>query len=118
MKTEYVGRVLIVDDEPFNLRLMSDVVGHCGHDAVPLQSGQEALARLEEETFDLVLLDLMMPGVSGMDVLEALREAGKVPSLPVLMITAVNETAVREKALKLGAIDFLTKPSQFDRVKL
>ena len=104
------ARVLIVDDEGANRRLLADLVTREGYTAVTAAGGAEALAALTTEPMDLVLLDMMMPEVDGMAVLAALQRRGMLPALPVVVVTAHEERAVRLDALTAGAIDFVTKP--------
>jgi hypothetical protein len=103
-------RVLVVDDEPMNRRLLGDLVGREGFEAILAGGGQAALDIIDQTPIDLVLLDLMMPQVDGMAVLEALRARGRLGALPVVVVTAHDDRSARRKALAAGAIDFITKP--------
>lgn len=109
-------KILIVDDEPANRKLLADVVGREDSDVVTASGGAEALAVIARESIDLVLLDLMMPEVDGMAVLAELKRRGVLPALPIVVVTALEERKVRIDALAAGAIDFLTKP--IDRVEI
>jgi DNA-binding response OmpR family regulator len=101
-------RILIVDDEP-NVRLVfRTALESSGYSITTAADGEQALNWLMAETVDLVLLDLQMPGLSGMDVLEAMRKASL--NVPVVIITAHGNVPNAVQAMKLGAIDFLTKP--------
>jgi DNA-binding NtrC family response regulator len=101
-------RLLIVDDEP-NIRLMLRTTLESNDYLVATaEDGDTALKWLEADSFDLVLLDLQMPRLDGMQVLEQLREAGN--NVPVVIITAHGSVPNAVKAMKLGAIDFLAKP--------
>lgn len=104
------ARVLIVDDEAANRKLLRVLVEHQGFEPVEADNGRQALQLLESEEFNLVLLDMMMPDLDGMAVLARLQEQGIVPALPVVMVTAHSQRDVRIKALTLGAIDFVAKP--------
>ena len=104
------GRVLVVDDLPTNRKLLSRLVEASGHEALTAEGGAEALEVLARESVDLVLLDLMMPDLDGMDVLGVLRDQGRLSTLPVVVVTATDERKVRHQALRIGAVDFLTKP--------
>jgi DNA-binding response OmpR family regulator len=102
------ARILIVDDEP-NVRLVFRTsLERSGYSLTEAEDGERALMWLENASFDLVLLDLQMPGPSGMEVLEGLREAGH--DVPVVIITAHGTVPDAVAAMKLGAIDFLAKP--------
>jgi two-component system alkaline phosphatase synthesis response regulator PhoP len=101
-------RILLTEDEP-GLRLaVSDRLRAEGHDVETAADGDEGLRRATEEHFDLLVLDVMLPGRSGFDVLREVRQRGL--STPILMLTARGEVVDRVVGLKLGADDYLTKP--------
>ncbi|MDR3634780.1 MAG: response regulator [Isosphaeraceae bacterium] len=103
-----VARILLVDDEP-NLRLLfKTVLASENWQVCTADDGESALLWLGSDRFDLVLLDLRMPGIGGMDVLESLRAMGD--GTPVVVITAHGSVPDAVAAMKLGAIDFLSKP--------
>jgi adenylate cyclase len=109
-------RVLAVDDQDANLRLIDAVLSPRGYDVVVCSSGLEALARLgEDDLVDLVLLDVLMPGLDGYEVCRRIRAEAATEFLPVVMITASGEQQ-RARALEAGADDFVTKP--FDQSEL
>ncbi|MFQ5513383.1 MAG: sigma-54-dependent transcriptional regulator [Myxococcota bacterium] len=110
------GRILIVDDEESIRRSVADILVDEGYEACSAGSGEEAFARLAEQPPDLVLLDIAMPGIGGLEVLEKLRH--QWPDLTVVMMSGHGtiETAVR--ATKLGAYDFLEKPLSYDKLLL
>jgi adenylate cyclase len=114
MTTEDVT-VLTVDDQPTNLRLLEAVLSPRGYRVIPVGSGSEALERLQVGDIDLVLLDLVMPGLDGFEVCRRIRTAAKTAFLPVVVITASGEREKRQ-ALEVGADDFLNKP--FDQAEL
>ena len=107
--------ILAVDDQPQNLRLLDAVLGPRGYRVVTAGSGQEALAMLEELDVDLVLLDVVMPGLDGYEVCRRIRARERTAYLPVVMITA-SGSQQRLEALEAGADDFVTKP--FDQNEL
>jgi CheY-like chemotaxis protein len=107
--------VLAVDDQPTNLRLLDAVLTPRGHRVVPAASGEEALALLDRHAVDLVLLDVVMPGIDGHEVCRRIRAQPRTAYLPVVMITASGEQQ-RLTALQSGADDFVTKP--FDQAEL
>ena len=107
--------ILAVDDQPQNLRLLDAVLGPRGYRVVTAGSGQEALAMLEELEVDLVLLDVVMPGLDGYEVCRRIRARERTAYLPVVMITA-SGSQQRLDALEAGADDFVTKP--FDQNEL
>jgi len=106
---------LAVDDEPANLRLLDAVLTPRGYRVLTAPSGAEALALLETENVDLVLLDIVMPGMDGHEVCRRIRATPATEFLPVVMITA-SGSEQRLAALKSGADDFVTKP--FDKSEL
>jgi DNA-binding response OmpR family regulator len=101
----------VADDEPHIGRIIQMKLERGPYQATLVGDGRAALERLEsEEPIDLVLLDIMMPYVSGLDVLAQLRELPHRRSTPVIMLTAKGQDGDRTRALELGATDFLTKP--------
>ena len=109
-------RILCVDDEPKNLKLLEAILLPAGYEAVTAESGERALALIAERAPDLILLDIMMPGLSGYDVLAKVRAGEKTRLIPVVMVTALREVEDRVKALDLGCDDFISKP--FDKVEM
>jgi type IV pilus assembly protein PilB len=105
------GRVLVADDDPQMRRLIRNVLQREGFEVVEAEDGLDALERLEQETVSLVLLDVDMPRLDGLGVLEELRAQMRTASLPVIILTAHHDDT-EEKALDLGAHDYLTKPVQ------
>ena len=101
--------VLVVDDQPQNIRLLEAILTPRGYDVHPASSGEEALAAVEQSDVDLVLLDIVMPGMDGYEVCRAIRERPATAYLPVVMVTASGDEQ-KIKALEAGADDFLTKP--------
>ncbi|KJL43487.1 response regulator [Microbacterium trichothecenolyticum] len=107
--------VLAVDDLEQNLRLLDAVLSPRGYGVVTAASGEEALAQLERHDIDLVLLDIMMPGIDGYEVCRRIRAVPRWRFLPVVMITASGDQGKRH-ALEAGADDFVSKP--FDQAEL
>jgi len=110
------ARVLVVDDNPLNVDLVADNLEHEGYTVERALSGEEALSKIAKQPFDLVLLDVMMPGLSGYDVCERLKNDEKTHFLPVVMITALDQREDKIRGIAAGADDFLHKP--FDRDEL
>ena len=102
-------RVLVVDDQPQNVRLLEALLSPRGYDVRTASSGEEALAALDKDDVDLVLLDIVMPGMDGYEVCRVIRERPATAYLPVVMVTASGDEE-KVKALEAGADDFLTKP--------
>lgn len=105
-------RILIVDDEKPICDLIDLNLSAAGYSCTAVQDGIKALELIEKEAFDLILLDIMLPGASGYDIMEYIQPVG----VPVIFITAKHEVRDRVKGLKLGADDYLVKP--FDVVEL
>ncbi len=101
-------KILIVDDEVHVAKVVADSVRLQGHDAVVAESGEEGLALLAQERPDAVFLDIVMPGMSGLEVLRQLREA--YPALPVIVITGHASSAEIDGAKRLGPTDCIQKP--------
>jgi DNA-binding response OmpR family regulator len=102
-----VGHVLVVDDDPTVSDVVARYLTRDGHDVEVVGDGLHALARASANPPDLVVLDLMLPSMSGLDVCRRLREAGPVP---VIMLTARSDESDRVAGLELGADDYVTKP--------
>ena len=104
------AKILVVDDTPQNVKLLADLLTVKGYAVVTAASGPEALKEVEAERPDLVLLDVMMPGMSGYEVCRKIREDPATGILPVVMVTSLDPAGERIKGLEAGADDFLTKP--------
>lgn len=106
--------VLIVDDSRTNLNVMGARLGQAGYLVVLSDNGREALDLIAGRGFDLILLDMMMPGMSGIEVLADLRATPRTADLPVIMITARSDSGAAVEALAAGADDYVAKPFDFD----
>ncbi len=104
------AKILVVDDTPRNVKLLADLLTVKGYSVVTAASGREALASVEAEQLDLVLLDVVMPEMSGYEVCRAIRAQPATAMLPVIMVTALDPGEERVKGIEAGADDFLTKP--------
>lgn len=107
-------RVLVVDDLEANRAMLSRRLERRGFSTVMAEDGPTALKLLEGDNFDVVLLDIMMPGMSGMDTLRLIRSIRNASELPVIMVTAINERDGIGEAIKSGANDYITKPVDID----
>jgi adenylate cyclase len=104
------SKVLVVDDTPHNVKLLADLLGIKGYAVATATTGEEALAKLAAEQPDLVLLDVMMPGLSGYDVCRRIRADPATALLPVVLVTSLDPQQERVKGIEAGADDFLSKP--------
>ncbi|MDM0033664.1 SpoIIE family protein phosphatase [Variovorax sp. J22P271] len=104
------ARALVVDDNEMNRDVLSRRLQRSGHAVEVVDSGERALARLRTQPFDLILLDVMMPGIDGYEVLARLKQDPALRHIPVIMISALGETDSVVRCLALGADDYLTKP--------
>ena len=104
------AKILVVDDTPRNVKFLVDLLGVKGYSVVTASSGAEALNQVAAEQPDLVLLDVVMPDISGYEVCRQIRANAGTAILPVVMVTALDPTEERIKGLDAGADDFLTKP--------
>jgi CheY-like chemotaxis protein len=111
--SERRASVLVVDDLPANVELLEKRLKKSGLDVLTAPGGPEALKMLEQHTVDLVLLDIMMPVMSGIDVLRRIRETWSAAVLPVIMVTAKTDSQDVVEALGLGANDYVTKPVDY-----
>ena len=109
-------RILVIDDEPSIRELLKDFFTGKGFEVAASQDGETALALLRENKFDLLLLDLMMPGMNGLDVLRAITSENL--TIPAIMITAYASVSTAVEAMKLGAFDYITKPFVLEDVYL
>jgi two-component system, OmpR family, alkaline phosphatase synthesis response regulator PhoP len=105
-----ISRVLIADDNLQNCELLDAYLADEPYEIAMAYDGQETLAKVAEFQPDLILLDIMMPKLSGYEVCQRLRKDPATRDIPVLMVTALNEMGDIEKAVQAGADDFLTKP--------
>ena len=106
--------ILIVDDEPSILKSLSGILMDEGFETITATNGYEALKQIEAESPDLVLLDIWMPGLDGIDTLKEIRQAH--PHIQVVMITGHGTIETAVNATKIGAYDFIEKPLNIDRV--
>ena len=104
------AKILVVDDTARNVKLLADLLTVKGYSVVTAESGRGGLAKISAEPLDLVLLDVVMPEMSGYEVCQKIRDNPATAMLPVIMVTALDPTEERIKGIEAGADDFLTKP--------
>ena len=114
---ERVRRVLVVDDDAFNRELLSAMLDSLGHEVEMAEGGVEALAKLALD-IDLVLLDVMMPGMDGFEVVRRMREEQESKDVPIVIVTAMDEKADRLRAVEEGANDFISKPVDLTELRV
>jgi len=110
------GKILVVDDSATELAVISAPLRGDGYAVVTASNGQEAIDRLGAEAFDLVLLDVIMPGLNGFQLCRSLRRDPRYAQLPIVLVTSKNQDSDRHWGLKQGATDYITKP--FSREQL
>lgn len=102
--------ILLVDDNPINLKVLHDSLRGLNCKVFIASDGDDALSILDKTTPSLAILDIMMPGMSGFELFEKMKEQERLSNVPVVFITALNDTDSEAKAFELGAVDFITKP--------
>jgi len=110
------SRILIADDTPVNLKILSSILTAQGYTPLPATNGQETLDVARRELPDLILLDIMMPGMDGYAVCAELKSDPALAEIPVIFLSALQQTADKVKGLELGAVDYVAKP--FDRAEV
>lgn len=108
--------ILVVDDIPLNVLLIQKMLGKYQFNILTANDGQAALDTIASQKVDLVLLDLMMPGIDGYEVITRLRADEKTKELPIVILSALNSNDDVTKGFNLGANDFITKPIIMDKL--
>jgi putative two-component system response regulator len=106
--------ILLVDDETMNLKILRTILRKGEYRFLEAESGEEALQLLEREKADLIVLDLMMPGMDGFQVLENVKSNPSTDFIPVIIASALKDSSAIERGLELGANDYFTKPLSDD----
>jgi two-component system sensor histidine kinase/response regulator len=104
------GRILVVDDQPANLRAVSALLTRFGYEVATAGNGEAALAQAEEQVPDLLLLDMMMPGMDGFELLRRIKQNPELTRLPAIFLTAAQDRELLLRAFEAGAVDYVTKP--------
>ena len=110
------GSILIVDDTPANLQLLARMLADRGYHVRPVLDGQLALASVEAEPPDLILLDIRMPEMNGYQVCERLKADPRTSQIPVIFLSAMDALEDKVKAFRAGGVDYITKPFQIEEV--
>ena len=108
--------ILFVDDEPMIRQLLTDVLGDSGYTVETVSNGEEAVIKLRDVRYDFVITDLMMPGMSGIQVLETVKELD--PETEVVVMTGYASLNTAIECMKLGAADYLNKPINIDEIRI
>ena len=116
MTADPTHNILIVDDNPNNLGVLSDFLWDMGFEVLVARDGESALQKTQYAAPDLILLDVMMPGIDGFETCRQLKSQPTTRDIPVIFMTALSESANKVKGLSLGAVDYITKPFQQDEV--
>ena len=117
VSNQKIPNILIVDDIPANLKVLGDMLKGDGYKVRPVPNGALALQAAEKEKPDLILLDIMMPDMDGYEVCLRLKENKNLSGIPVIFISALNDTNDIVKALTSGGVDYITKPFKAEEVK-
>jgi signal transduction histidine kinase len=110
------GSILIVDDNPTNLEVLSDCFSELGLEILVAQDGRSAIEKVEYAHPDIILLDVVMPGIDGFETCRLLKAKPSTQDIPVIFMTALSETIDMVKGFQLGAVDYITKPVQYKEV--
>ena len=108
--------ILIVDDNPNNLAVLFDFLTESGFKVLVARTGESAIAKAEYSPPDLILLDVLMPGIDGFETCRRLKASNFTKDIPVIFMTALDETENKVKGFSLGAVDYVTKPIQNEEV--
>lgn len=108
--------VLVVDDEPMARTLLRLMLVRSGFEVLEAADGLEAIAKLKEQLPDIMILDVMMPGIDGFAVCEAVRQEDELANLPIIMLSAKTDSASVRKGIAVGATKYLTKPISQDEL--
>lgn len=111
------SNIMAVDDQPANLKLLEDLLTHQGHAVRSFPRGRLALEAAERNPPDLILLDINMPEMNGFEVCKRLKTDEKLACIPVLFLSALNQTSDKVKAFQSGGVDYITKPFQLEEVR-
>jgi DNA-binding response OmpR family regulator len=109
--------IMVVDDNPANLQLLEEMLLQQGHEVCSFPLGRLALAAAMKNPPDLILLDINMPEMNGFDVCERFKSNAELADIPVIFLSALNETRDKVQAFRSGAVDYISKPFQFEEVQ-
>jgi two-component system sensor histidine kinase/response regulator len=115
-KANTPATILIVDDNPVNLEMLFQYFAHSAFKTLVAQDGESALLQLEQTRSDLILLDILMPGIDGFETCCRLKANESTQNIPVIFMTALSATADKVKGFEVGGVDYITKPFQYEEV--
>ena len=115
--SSHPGKIMVVDDHPANLKLLEEMLGQQGYSVRSFPRGRMALAAASQNPPDLILLDINMPEMDGYEVCETLKADASLSRIPVIFLSALDETEDKVRAFRAGGVDYVTKPFQFDEVQ-
>ncbi len=105
-----MANILIVEDNPMNMELIVDILGFAGHESYQAFDGEKALETVENADIDLILLDMQLPEMDGLEVLARLKEKPETSKIPVIAVTAHAMIGDKERFLEAGCVDYIAKP--------
>ena len=112
------GELLIVDDNPENLRVLSSMLKQEGYDVRAAKNAKQALASIDGSEPDLVLLDVHMPEMDGFELCRQIKGRAEFQNLPIIFLSALNDTFNKKQGFDAGAVDYMTKPFDVEEVKI
>ncbi|MEO0456907.1 MAG: response regulator [Cyanobacteria bacterium P01_A01_bin.114] len=107
-------QIFIIDDQPANIKVLSDFLTAAGFEILIAKTGEKAIQQLQKVTPDLILLDVMMPGIDGFETCRRLKASAATQAIPIIFMTARAETVDKVQGLTLGGVDYITKPFQLE----
>jgi len=110
-------KILIVEDNPMNMELTLDLLEFYGYDVIQAEDGIKALERLAESKFDLILLDMQLPKMDGLEVLERIKKNPATADIPVIAVTAHAMKGSEEYFMEMGCVDYVSKPIDIHRFR-
>ena len=111
-------KILIVEDNPMNMELILDLLEFYGHNVTEAEDGIKALERLAEERFDIILLDMQLPKMDGLEVLERIKNNPSTASIPVIAVTAHAMKGSEEHFIEMGCVDYISKPIDINKFRI
>jgi two-component system, cell cycle response regulator DivK len=110
-------KILIVEDNPMNMELILDLLEFYGHNVTEAEDGIKALERLAEERFDIILLDMQLPKMDGLEVLERIKMNPSTACIPVIAVTAHAMKGSEEHFIEMGCVDYISKPIDINKFR-